>query len=1588
MSSDDAPTPSQNKHTSSSFADVFKTLAAARPKSQSPVSHPQSSGGGLLPEMEGRRGSRVTFGFESLHRGSVATGVSESPATPSFDTVLQNISQDQPLNVAIEEAQRFARSLYGFNSDQAYAVWEAGAYLLDQPSSTEARTAGSALLENIAGRQDLSHPSRQTLFNDISRESAFTDVIPSRVKSLISLSDYGRKLDFTDEPVLPIVASWVVPLYELTAAYRSKVKRAKGQRPNGVGVDESVLGELFQLIVDIITLQRHPPGADDINLVLGQSFAVCRRTSAVVDIKNSLAVFDAVISTSAIPDDSFIPLLEVLCSIHASVKSLAGPTSRAVRSLAKSEKQPEMVSNLHGFLLDTSERPDRNLNVTRGAVDIFRDLLVAYGQDGMPEISFDELVASLKHASLRHDGRIDTDILEVCLNALQGEFVSTALQHDWAEFVEVMLSCSQRVCESAPTSPMSTSSSAPAPTLKANTIDDVKSNIAANVTRISAALEAIWPRLDNRQKNGALRLLASVHQVLTPSQSDLILRFVGAEKLCYPAENPRWTVFVWRVINDFILAREKPAETRVLALAILKEAYFSDDDAASKFCNEGFINSLATDFVNEDVYLFLEELISLFIDITADCSPETFKLLVNTLSSPMNKDEKQENLSPTAISSQPASRAATSADVLIPSLSNVTASGLVRIFLKSMQNSPPTTSLVFEKLVDIARSPERPSDSRLTALKLLFRLRCDSAGSVYVVQDVNVGHLASVLSRTIDVTSKSSMADDSSSSGKNEEPPSNHMGRLSLRDPISGPITSLNIRGSSQRTSTWVAPVWTGDGSHGLQEMPSPTAVGHVYAFKTPSATEPVEEDEEKVLLKVNLWLEAIITLLQREKDWDVYSYILAYVSPQLMNRDLFNAALPQIKLLRSVLCEQIKNETFHEPLGWTGVKKGHIAICIFEALTMLVSFHHHFAKSEQDEIVRTFMFGIGSWEGSSRGCIHSLAVCCHEMPLSVTKCLNAILDKMSKVITRSHIAVHILEFLALLARLPEVYVNLRDAEIRTVFGICLRFIQSSREQRYKPPDVSGMRAMSLPVRLGAGDSNATTESLEAHALDDLSRYVYHLTYHVMVFWFLSLKLQDRANHVSWITKRLVFTDEHGKEVIEEQSQVFIDMMQRTAYSDLGDTIPFEKFPPSESHGPVVQKSWIVGMSIVTVETACASGLSQVTKRQASGTTYATYQQLTAPVLPHQTPPSPGSHSLSDDPSTRTAVLPYHILVQMTTSAFPTPAIMQPLPLPDDSFTRRAISTFDRNDIIDGHKIGVIYIDEGQTDELQILANTHGSQAYEHFISGLGTKVSLQNPKFNPQGLHHGRDGEYTYAWRDRVTEIVYHVATMMPTNLEMDPHCVNKKQHIGNDFVNIIFNESNSEFRFDTISTQFNFINIVITPVSYIDPNAKRDGKPITLEDFHHSFYIVKVQGKPGFPELSASAFPKVVSGKNVAAFVRLIALNTSFFSLVASRGGEHVSSWQNRLREIRRLRDRAFSSSFEGPETSITSPHGSMSGNNTGTTDSSSSSGQRRNTKPTSPAEDAASNPELRANFGAERNLSIDNNVFQNLDFSRWSR
>ncbi|XP_028174584.1 tuberin-like [Ostrinia furnacalis] len=138
----------------------------------------------------------------------------------------------------------------------------------------------------------------------------------------------------------------------------------------------------------------------------------------------------------------------------------------------------------------------------------------------------------------------------------------------------------------------------------------------------------------------------------------------------------------------------------------------------------------------------------------------------------------------------------------------------------------------------------------------------------------------------------------------------------------------------------------------------------------------------------------------------------------------------------------------------------------------------------------------------------------------------------------------------------------------------------------------------------------------------------------------------------------------------------------------------------------------------------------------------------------------------------------------------------------------RTIKNLDLVPPVETYKVGVLYVGPGQHDnEVLILKNEYGSVRYAEFLSALGTLVSLAAGEEQPHLFLNlekgGKDGHYTYVWHDDIMQVLFHVATAMPT-LAKDPNCNEKRKYIGNDYVSIVYNDSGQEFNISTIKVTY----------------------------------------------------------------------------------------------------------------------------------------------------------------------------------------
>ncbi|XP_045676799.1 tuberin isoform X1 [Phyllostomus hastatus] len=255
---------------------------------------------------------------------------------------------------------------------------------------------------------------------------------------------------------------------------------------------------------------------------------------------------------------------------------------------------------------------------------------------------------------------------------------------------------------------------------------------------------------------------------------------------------------------------------------------------------------------------------------------------------------------------------------------------------------------------------------------------------------------------------------------------------------------------------------------------------------------------------------------------------------------------------------------------------------------------------------------------------------------------------------------------------------------------------------------------------------------------------------------------------------------------------------------------------------------------------------------------------------------------------------PSFVFLQLYHSPFFGDESNKPILLPNESF-ERSVQLLDQIPSYDTHKIAVLYVGEGQSNsELAILSNEHGSYRYTEFLTGLGKLIELkdcQPDKVYLGGLDVcGEDGQFTYCWHDDIMQAVFHIATLMPTK-DMDKHRCDKKRHLGNDFVSIVYNDSGEDFKLGTIKGQFNFVHVIVTPLDY-------------------ECNLVSLQCRRDMEGLVDTSVAKIVSDRNLPFVARQMALHANMASQVHhSRSNPtdiYPSKWIARLRHIKRLRHR----------------------------------------------------------------------------------
>ncbi|XP_068915200.1 rap1 GTPase-activating protein 1 isoform X1 [Tenebrio molitor] len=194
------------------------------------------------------------------------------------------------------------------------------------------------------------------------------------------------------------------------------------------------------------------------------------------------------------------------------------------------------------------------------------------------------------------------------------------------------------------------------------------------------------------------------------------------------------------------------------------------------------------------------------------------------------------------------------------------------------------------------------------------------------------------------------------------------------------------------------------------------------------------------------------------------------------------------------------------------------------------------------------------------------------------------------------------------------------------------------------------------------------------------------------------------------------------------------------------------------------------------------------------------------------------------------------------------------------------IANYDEHVLVTNFKFGVLYQKYGQTTEEELFCNNTTSPAFDDFLALLGQRIQLKDHKGYRGGLdiqngHTGDEAVYE-VFKDR--EIMFHVSTLLPYT-ESDPQQLQRKRHIGNDIVALVFQEENTPFSPDMIASHFLHAFVVVQVVEPNTPNTRYNVSVTARDDV--PFFGPTLPTPAVFrhgPELKEFLLTKLINAEN----------------------------------------------------------------------------------------------------------------------------
>jgi len=158
--------------------------------------------------------------------------------------------------------------------------------------------------------------------------------------------------------------------------------------------------------------------------------------------------------------------------------------------------------------------------------------------------------------------------------------------------------------------------------------------------------------------------------------------------------------------------------------------------------------------------------------------------------------------------------------------------------------------------------------------------------------------------------------------------------------------------------------------------------------------------------------------------------------------------------------------------------------------------------------------------------------------------------------------------------------------------------------------------------------------------------------------------------------------------------------------------------------------------------------------------------------------------------------------------------------------------TMEDRQVIRSYKFGLLYAKPGQSAEQELFNNKmeDTSKHFKEFLNFIGERIELKNWKGYRAGLdvNENLTGTHSVYTKWQGYEIMFHVSTLLPFN-ETEPQQLERKRHIGNDILVVIFQDSDTPIDLDTIDSKQNHVFAVVQPKGdgYAVSFATKQGVP-----------------------------------------------------------------------------------------------------------------------------------------------------------------